>query len=440
MGAGGIIKNAGNNLTKVDPQNNHGQMKRAGLKRSKRRGRRSSSRNRNLLRGMGNNKIVPEINLEQMRKTRNANNRKGLTGNKDRLEKKMNVDHIAAKTKISPIKERKIKQARDKRKALLQSFAAVSIIKNQNQIENNTGKASKVTVKNAAVGLVITPTTTHLQKNLPASNDLNVEKTATRSISKSKDVAKKKKTGQNEGKKVTLKNAAVGLVITPTTTHLQKNLPASNDLNVEKTATRSISKSKDVAKKKKTGQNEGNAKVTSVKDTKTTNDTAIVKSKGAIKRKTPKRMKLLKLRNKVKQKKEKDASKKNELEENVTRLIQHEAIQQFMGIAKTKRGKITSGQNGEEFKKSKVGGSTKNVTLHSEDVKTLHQIFNDLDKNNNGTLEKGEFRRAALKRPDLGTFVRPKDFLNSFTDMDTSHDGSISLDEFVSFCIKSKYK
>ena len=41
------------------------------------------------------------------------------------------------------------------------------------------------------------------------------------------------------------------------------------------------------------------------------------------------------------------------LEENVTRLIQHEAIQQFMGIAKTKRGKITSGQSGEEFKKSK---------------------------------------------------------------------------------------
>merc|ERR1712188_72232 len=126
-------------------------------------------------------------------------------------------------------------------------------------------KASKVTLKNAAVGLVISPTTTHLQKILPASNDLNVEKTATRSLSKSKDVAKKKKTGQNEGKKVTLKNAAVGLVITPTTTHLQKNLPASNDLNVEKTATRSISKSKDVAKKKKTGQNEGNAKVTSVK-------------------------------------------------------------------------------------------------------------------------------------------------------------------------------
>ena len=81
-----------------------------------------------------------------------------------------------------------------------------------------------------------------------------------------------------------------------------------------------------------------------------------------------------------------------------------------MGIAKTKRGKSQVGQSGEEFKKSKVGGSTKNVTLHSEDVKTLHQIFNDLDKNNNGTLEKGEFRRAALRRPDLGTFVRPKDF------------------------------
>merc|ERR1712093_755419 len=137
---------------------------------------------------------VPEINLEQMRKTRNANNRKGLTGNKNRLEKKMNVDHIAAKTKISPIKERKIKQARDKRKALLQSFAAVSIIKKQKQIENNTGKASKVTLKNAAVGLVISPT-----QKVQASNDANIEKTATRSIRKSKDVVKKKKTGENEG-------------------------------------------------------------------------------------------------------------------------------------------------------------------------------------------------------------------------------------------------
>ena len=76
----------------------------------------------------------------------------------------MNVDHIAAKTKISPIKERKIKQARDKRKALLQSFAAVSIIKKQKQIENNTRKASKVTFKNAAVGLVIN-LLQHIYKN-----------------------------------------------------------------------------------------------------------------------------------------------------------------------------------------------------------------------------------------------------------------------------------
>merc|ERR1711991_85225 len=146
----------------------------------------------------------------------------------------------------------------------------------------------------------------------------------------------------------------------------------------------------------------------------------IVHSKGTIKIKMPKKMKLLKLRNKVKQIKKQGSSSKNVVEENVTRLIQHEAVNQFMGLAKTKKEKMSNGQGQEKIKKNKVYESAKNVTLHSEDVKTLKQVFHDLDKNNIGTLERGEFRRAATRRPDLGSFVRPKDLRHSFGKIDTN--------------------
>jgi Ca2+-binding EF-hand superfamily protein len=77
---------------------------------------------------------------------------------------------------------------------------------------------------------------------------------------------------------------------------------------------------------------------------------------------------------------------------------------------------------------------------YAADRMLLQSIFADLDANSNSLLEKREFRRAVQRRPELGSFLRPKQFLNSFKAMDISKDGGISLDEFVSFCINAKYK
>ena len=77
---------------------------------------------------------------------------------------------------------------------------------------------------------------------------------------------------------------------------------------------------------------------------------------------------------------------------------------------------------------------------YASDRVLLRSIFTDLDANKNNLLEKREFRRAVQRRPDLGSFLRPRDFLKSFKAMDTSSDGAISVDEFVSFCINAKYK
>eukprot|EP00943_MAST-04B_sp_MAST-4B-sp1_P001461 g1461.t1 len=77
---------------------------------------------------------------------------------------------------------------------------------------------------------------------------------------------------------------------------------------------------------------------------------------------------------------------------------------------------------------------------YAADRMLLQSIFADLDANSNNLLEKREFRRAVQKRPELGSFLRPKQFLNSFKAMSTANDRGISLDEFVSFCINAKYK
>ena len=77
---------------------------------------------------------------------------------------------------------------------------------------------------------------------------------------------------------------------------------------------------------------------------------------------------------------------------------------------------------------------------YASDRVLLRSIFTDLDANKNNLLEKREFRRAVQRRPDLGSFLRPRDFLKSFKAMGTSSDGAISVDEFVSFCINAKYK
>eukprot|EP00943_MAST-04B_sp_MAST-4B-sp1_P002957 g2957.t1 len=73
-----------------------------------------------------------------------------------------------------------------------------------------------------------------------------------------------------------------------------------------------------------------------------------------------------------------------------------------------------------------------------DDVKNLHKIFHDLVKNNNGLLEKKEFRQAAQLRPDIGSFLSPKRFLNSLAELKTSEENALNVDEFISFCIKIK--
>merc|ERR1711871_1051946 len=80
----------------------------------------------------------------------------------------------------------------------------------------------------------------------------------------------------------------------------------------------------------------------------------------------------------------------------------------------------------------------------SEDIRLqkalLHDIFTSLDSDGSGHLSKREFRRAILRRPDLGQFVNMKTFHKSFEKFDTNADGFVTFDEFQEYCLKKEQK
>ena len=88
--------------------------------------------------------------------------------------------------------------------------------------------------------------------------------------------------------------------------------------------------------------------------------------------------------------------------------------------------------NSKTFSGTKEPASSVPSLLQSE----LQEIFNSLDLNKNGTLDKKEFRKAILLSPKLGKFLKFKSFDKTFNEMDTNHDTLVTYSEFEAFCLK----
>ena len=70
--------------------------------------------------------------------------------------------------------------------------------------------------------------------------------------------------------------------------------------------------------------------------------------------------------------------------------------------------------------------------------KLLHDIFTALDTDKSGHLNKREFRRAILRRPDLGQFVNMRTFHKSFEKFDANADGFVTFHEFQEYCLSKQ--
>ena len=88
--------------------------------------------------------------------------------------------------------------------------------------------------------------------------------------------------------------------------------------------------------------------------------------------------------------------------------------------------------NSKTFSGTKKPASSVPSLLQSE----LQEIFNSLDLNKNGTLDKKEFRKAILLSPKLGKFLKFKSLDKTFNEMDTNHDTLVTYSEFEAFCLK----
>jgi hypothetical protein len=70
------------------------------------------------------------------------------------------------------------------------------------------------------------------------------------------------------------------------------------------------------------------------------------------------------------------------------------------------------------------------VTHYYELKRLIQEVFDKIDTNKNGFIEKNEMKAAAL---ELGEIATCEDFEKSFQVMDENHDGKISLKEFINW-------
>ncbi len=66
----------------------------------------------------------------------------------------------------------------------------------------------------------------------------------------------------------------------------------------------------------------------------------------------------------------------------------------------------------------------------------FRDIFDRLDVDNSGTLDKGELRKAVFFGDrELGSYIQPKRFAQAFTQMDHDNTGHIEYEAFEAFCL-----
>ena len=70
----------------------------------------------------------------------------------------------------------------------------------------------------------------------------------------------------------------------------------------------------------------------------------------------------------------------------------------------------------------------------------LKDIFDDLDEDGDGQLQVKEFHKALFRRPDLGTYIRPKDVRTAFAILGIPLGQSMSFPDFQRFCLRTREK
>jgi Ca2+-binding EF-hand superfamily protein len=71
----------------------------------------------------------------------------------------------------------------------------------------------------------------------------------------------------------------------------------------------------------------------------------------------------------------------------------------------------------------------------SVEMDKFRKIFERLDSNGNGTLERMELYKASHMDPEMSTFVAPRQFNEAFKRMDVHSSGHITFEAFAGFCM-----
>ena len=69
------------------------------------------------------------------------------------------------------------------------------------------------------------------------------------------------------------------------------------------------------------------------------------------------------------------------------------------------------------------------------ELEKFRSIFDRLDSNGNGTLERMELYKASHMDPEMSTFVAPRQFNEAFKRMDVHSSGHITFEAFAGFCM-----
>eukprot|EP00946_MAST-07B_sp_MAST-7B-sp1_P001087 g1087.t1 len=92
----------------------------------------------------------------------------------------------------------------------------------------------------------------------------------------------------------------------------------------------------------------------------------------------------------------------------------------------------------DDFKKFCHKASSRNLVAiepSAEEMSKFRKIFERLDTNGNGTLERMELYKASHMDPEMSAFVAPKQFNQAFKRMDVHSSGHITFEAFAGFCM-----
>jgi Ca2+-binding EF-hand superfamily protein len=75
------------------------------------------------------------------------------------------------------------------------------------------------------------------------------------------------------------------------------------------------------------------------------------------------------------------------------------------------------------------------VSANEEERTKFKVMFDRLDGNGNGTLERMELYKASHMDLELAQYVAPRQCGEAFKRMDSKNNGKVTLDSFIAFCM-----